>query len=390
MHNFTYYSPTKVLFGQGASSRLMPELKKDGISRILILTGGKSVYDSGLYTTVTKLLEESGIAFTTVQGVQPNPRLSKVREAIVEYKKFQAEALLPIGGGSVFDSSKAVALGALSENDVWDIMTRQAPLGEVPPIYGILTLSGTSSEINDTGVITNEETHDKYPVANSRLIPKVSVVDPALQYTVPLHQIRHCAMDTLSHVLESYLVALDTSELIIEHCESYAKSVIRCMKAMPEKQQDYDTRAELAFCSTYAFSGWCALGRKARGDFASHRIGHALSALFDIPHGVTLGVIMPAWMQYIYNQNLGKEPMARAAKNIFGLTDAPNGDFAKAAIDALKAFVKSMDMPVTMRELSITEKDIPALAQNAVRTLPFGAVIPMDEKHITEILKLAL
>ena len=385
MHNFTYYSPTKVIFGQGSVPKLMPELKKDGISRILVLTGGKSVYASGLYDTVTKLLNETGIAFETVSGVQPNPRLSKVREAIAACKKIDAQAILPIGGGSVYDSSKAIALGAKSENDVWDIMIRKAPLADVLPIYGILTLSGTSSEINDTGVINNEETQDKYPVANARLIPKVSVVDPSLQYTVPLHQIRHCAMDTLSHVLESYLAGLDTSELIIEHCEAYAKSVIRCMKAMPEKQHDYDTRAELAFCSTYAFSGWCALGRKARGDFASHRIGHALSALFDIPHGVTLGIIMPAWMQYILNQGLGKDAFARAAKNIFGVDGTP-----EAAIRALKDFVKSMDMPVSMRDVSITEKDIPALATNATRTLPFGSVIPMDEKHITEILKLAL
>jgi alcohol dehydrogenase YqhD (iron-dependent ADH family) len=385
MHNFTYYSPTKVLFGQGSVPKLMPELKKDDIVRVLVLTGGNSVYASGLYDTVAKLLEETGVAFETVKGVQPNPRLSKVREAVAACKKIGAQAVLPIGGGSVYDSSKAVALGAQSENDIWDIMTHKAPLADVLPIYGILTLSGTSSEINDTGVITNEETRDKYPIANSRLIPKVSVVDPALQYTVPLHQIRHCAMDTLSHVLESYFSGLDTSELIIEHCESYAKSVIRCMKAMPEKQHDYDTRAELAFCSTYAFSGWCTLGHKARGDFASHRIGHALSALFDIPHGVTLGIIMPAWMQYIHSQGLGQDAFARAAKNIFGVDSTP-----EAAIKALKDFVKSMDMPVTMREVSITEKDIPALAANAVRTLPFGSVIPMDEKHLTEILKLAL
>lgn len=390
MHNFTYYSPTKILFGRGAVPGLMPELRRDGITRLLVLTGGNSVYASGLYDAVAELLRAAGIAFETVRGVQPNPRLSKVREAIAVCKKLDAQAILPIGGGSVFDSSKAIALGATSGHDVWDIMTRKAPFGDIPPIYGILTLSGTSSEINEMGVITNEETRDKFPVANARLFPKVSVVDPELQYTVPLRQIRHCGMDTLSHVLEAYLSGLDTAELVIEHCEAYAKSVIRCMNAMPEKQLDYDTRAELAFCGTYAFSGWCALGREARGDFSSHRIGHALSALFDIPHGVTLGIIMPAWMRYVYNRGLGKEAFARAAKNIFGVRGAAGGDFANAAIVALKDFVASMGMPVTMRELSITEKDIPALAANAVRTLPFGSVMPMDENHVTEILKLAL
>lgn len=390
MHDFIYYSPTKVLFGRGSAAKLAAELKKDGITRALVLTGGKSVYASGLHDTVAALLEQAGVAFETVAGVQPNPRLSKVREAIAACGRTGAEAVIPIGGGSVYDSAKAVALGALARNDVWDIITRKAPPEDVLPIYGILTLSGTSSEINDTGVLTNEETREKFPFANPRLIPRVSAVDPSLQYTVPLAQMRHCAMDTLSHVLESYLSGGGTSELVTEHCEAYARTVLRCMKAMPEKQRDYDTRAELTFCSTYAFSGWCTLGRTARGDFSSHRIGHALSALFDLPHGLTLGIIMPAWMQYVYNRGLAGDIFARAAKNIFGVTNAPGEDYAKAAVDALRGFVASMDMPVSMREVSITEADIPALAENAVRTLPFGSVIPMDKNHVTEILRLAL
>ncbi len=391
MHNFSYYSPTKVIFGQDTVPSLIPELQRDKISRVLLLTGGKSVYASGLYDTVTKLLSGADIVFETVSGVQPNPRLSKVREAIAASKKLGAQAILPIGGGSVFDSAKAVAAGALSDHDVWDIITRKAPLAaDVLPIYGILTLSGTSSEVNNTGVITNEESHEKFPIANDRLIPKVSVVDPSLQYTVPLSQMHHCGMDALSHVLEAYFEGLDTTMVIVEHCEAYARGVVRCMRAMPQAQKDYNVRAELAFCSVYAHSGWASVGRAKRGDFASHRIGHALGGMFDIAHGVTLGVIMPAWMQYVYNQGLAKDVFARFATNILGITEAPGGDMALAGVHGLKDFVRSMDMPTSMRELGIKEADIPALAENASRTLPFGCVIPMDLHHITEVLKLAL
>jgi len=390
MYNFSYYSPTKVIFGQGTVPKLIPELQQDGVTRVLLLTGGNSVFASGLYDTVTGLLKQGNIDFETVRGVQPNPRLSKVREAVGVAKSMRAEAILPLGGGSVFDSAKVIAMGVPSNDDVWDIMTRKAPMGAALPIYGILTLSGTSSEINNTGVINNEETHDKFPVANDMLIPKVSVVDPSLQFTVPLHQIRHCGMDALSHVLEAYFEGLDTTRVIIEHCEAYARGIIRCINAMPAAQQDYTVRAELAFCSIYAHSGWASIGRAKRGDFASHRIGHALGALFDVPHGVTLGLIMPAWMQYIYNQGMQRDVFARFASQIFGIADKPGKDLALAGVEALKHFVRSMDMPTSMREVGISEADIPALAENASRTLPFGGVLPMDLQRITDVLKLAL
>ena len=391
MHNYSHYSPTKVIFGKDTVPQLIPELKRDSIQRVLVLTGGKSVYASGLYDAVTGLLTEAGIAFESVSGVQPNPRLSKVREAIAVCKKMNAQGIVPVGGGSVFDSAKAIAAGALSEDDYWAIARGQAPFpSAVLPIYGILTLSGTSSEVNSTGVITNEENQFKCPIANDALIPKVSIVDPSLQYTVPLEQIRHCSVDALSHVLEAYFSSLDTTAVITEHCEAYARGIIRCMRALPEAQNDYNVRSELAFCSVYAHSGWASIGRPKRGDFASHRIGHALSGLFDTPHGVTLGIIMSAWMQYVYNQGLAKDTFARFATHVLGITEAPGGDFALAAVKGFKDLIRAQDMPVSMREVGISEKDIPALAENACMALPFGAVIPMDIKHITEILKLAL
>lgn len=390
MHKFTYYSPTKVIFGEGTAPKLIPELQGAGISRALLLTGGNSVYASGLYDLIAGQMKDAGITTQTVSGVQPNPRLSKVREAVNAAKAMQAQAIVPIGGGSVFDSAKAIAVGAASEPDIWDLMNRKAPMTAALPIFGILTLSGTSSEINSTGVITNEDTHEKFAFANDLVFPRVAVVDPVLQYSVPLNQVRHSGLDALSHVLEAYFEGLDTTEVIIEHCEAYAKGIIRCLRALPAAQTEYAVRSELAFCSIYAHSGWASIGRAKRGDFSSHRIGHALGGIFDLPHGVTLGILMPNWMKYIYDQGLAHDVLARFATHIMGVTSAPNGDFALAGIDAFKAFVRSLDMPTSLSEAGIKAEDIPALAENASRSLPFGCVVPMNLETITAVLNEAL
>lgn len=390
MRNFTYHSPTKLIFGQGSVPKIVPELQRAGISRVLLLTGGKSVYASGLHDSVTGLLREAGIAFETVSGVQPNPRLSKAREAVDVARKMGAEAVIPIGGGSVFDSSKAVAASAASSADVWDLILRKQKITAALPIFGILTLSGTSSEINEVAVISNEETNDKRSLTNPLVFPRVSIVDPTLQYTVPLRQIRYGGFDTLVHVLESYLSGAPTSGVITEHCEAYARAVIRCLNALPEKCDDYDTRAELCFCATYAFSGWCAIGRAARGDFTTHLVGHSLSAIYDLPHAVTLSVILPNWMEYIHAKGLNKDALARFATHIMGVRQNADGDVVSAGIEALRKFIHSLEMPSRLGAVGVTEKDVAAIAENAARTLPFGSVVPMDLASVTEVLTKSL
>lgn len=389
MHNFTYHSPTKVIFGQNTVLQIAPELKRAGISRVLLLTGGKSVYASGLYDTLTSLLREADVTFETVSGVQPNPRLTKAREAAEAARKMQAQAIVPVGGGSVFDTSKTVAASAATGQDVWDIITGKQKISAALSIFGILTLSGTSSEINSMAVISNEESADKMPVSHPLLYPKVSIVDPSLQYTVPLQQVRYGGFDTFVHVLESYLSSNDTSLVVTEHSETYLRAVMRCLNALPGKLNDYETRSELTFCATYAFSGWCALGRAGRGDFATHRIGHALGALYDLPHAVTLSALLPGWMESVLEKGLNRDIFARFGSNVLNVPgDA--ADPAKAAIEALRAFIHSLEMPSRLRDVNVTEKDIAAIAENAARTLPFGSVIPMDLENITAVLKKSL
>ena len=398
MHNFTYLANTKLIFGKGTIPNIIPELKADGVTNILLLTGSNSVYKSGLYDKIVNLLNQAGITHTTLKGVQPNPRLSLARQGVKLAVQVKAQAIMPIGGGSVFDTAKAVALGACSQHDIWELMLKHKPTKALP-IYGILTLSGTSSEGNGLFVITNDDTRDNFTFSSEHAIPKVALVDPELQFTVPLSTVIPSGLDAMIHVLEAYFEGLDTSPVIVEHCEAYARSIMRCLSSLrglhnfntlPNGLNNYDLRAELAFCSVYAHSGWASVGRKVRGDFSSHKIGHAISGLFDVTHGVTLGIIMPAWMRYVYDLGLGREIFARFASQILGLAETPGGDQALAGVEGFKDFVASLGLPTSLREVGIKEADIPKLAEYASHALPFGCVKAMDLQGITTVLKLAL
>jgi alcohol dehydrogenase YqhD (iron-dependent ADH family) len=389
MQNFTYHSPTKVIFGQNTVGAIIPELRNAGISRAMLLTGGRSAFASGLYDLLAGLLRDAGIAFETVRGVQPNPRLAKAREAVATAEGMRAQAVIAVGGGSVFDTAKVVAAAVGSTRDVWDLVVRKHPVTAALPIFGILTVSGTSSEINEMAVINNEETNDKTPLAHPLFFPRVSIVDPSLQYTVPLAQVRYGGFDNIVHVLEAYFGADDTAAIIGEHAEAYMRRVMHCLAGLPGTLNDYEVRSELAFCGTYAFSGWCSLGRSKRGDFTTHRIGHALSALYDLPHAVTLGVIIPNWMQYVLDKGVNRDIFARFAVAVLGLRESP-GDMARAGIDAFRAFIHSLEMPSRLRDVQVTAKDIPVLAEIASRTLPFGAAVPMDLAAVTAVLECSL
>ncbi|MDL2306816.1 iron-containing alcohol dehydrogenase [Desulfovibrio sp. OttesenSCG-928-C06] len=390
MRDFSFHSPTKLIFGQGKADVLADELKASGIGRVLLLTGSRSVFSSGLYDKITGQLTAAGIHWETVSGVQPNPKLGKVREAILAGQKMQAEAIVPVGGGSVFDAAKAVAVGIPAEKDIWVIISRKLPVDKAVPIYGVLTLSGTSSEINSGFVITNEETHEKLYLATPHTSPKVAIVDPALQFSVPRKQVLSAGFDALTHILEAYFGGFDTSPVIVEGCESMARSIIRCLRALAadeDKLQDYAVRSELAFCSVYAHSGWASVGKGVRGDFSSHPIAHAVGSLYDVPHGISLGVVMPAWMRFVYEQGLCQEIFTRLATHVFELTDADSNDLGYAGAYALSELIKEMGLPASLGDLKIERDDIPRIAELASRTLPFGCAMEMDLERITKVLE---
>lgn len=385
MQNFTFCAPTKIIFGKGTILQIGEALASDGISQIVMVAGGGSIFKNGVHEAVTSSLKKHGIAFAEIGGVRSNPRLSKLRDVIALLKSEKAEAILAVGGGSVFDTAKAAAMGALYDGDVWDFFCGKTTATKALPVYGVLTASGTSSEMNDTSVVTREEDESKWTVMSSLLFPKVSIVDPSVQFTIPESQTVSGGIDAMTHVLEAYFVTSPGLDFVQEYCETLVRALMRRIPELVKNPADYEARAELAWCCTLAHNGMSNVGRPCRGDFASHRIEHALSAIFDVPHGTGLAIIMPAWMEYVYKN---AEPVfERFAANVFGIRGGD--ERALRGIAALRDFFRSLGSPVTLREVGVTKDDLPRIAGNAAKQAPLGAVRKIERDDILEILKKA-
>ena len=235
MHNFYWHNPTALFFGKDTVKELEAPLKADGVKGVLLVYGGKGTFKSGAYEQVTDMLKRAGIAFSDVNDVKPNPLISKVREGVARVKAGGIDAIMPIGGGSAFDTAKAIAAGAKYSGDVWDFYAGKAKMKEAMPIYGVLTASASSSEVNNISVISNPETQDKISISGPCLYPKASVIDPTFQFTLPQKQTVYGGVDIIAHLLERVLDGDDGSELMDE--QSYA--LIRTMMGViPELIDD--------------------------------------------------------------------------------------------------------------------------------------------------------
>ena len=385
MQNFTFYAPTKIIFGRDTIPQIGEALAADGISRAVLVAGGGSIFKNGVHEAVTESLKKHGIHSAEIGGVRSNPRLSKLRDVITLLKGEKAEAVLAVGGGSVFDTAKAAAMGALYDGDVWDFFCGKAAVKEALPVYGVLTASGTSSEMNNTAVVTREEDESKWAIASPVLVPKVSVIDPSVQATLPESQTVSGGIDAITHVLEAYVISCPGLDFVQDYCESLIRAMMRRIPQLVKNPGDYEARAELAWCCTLAHNGLSNVGRPARGDFASHRIEHSLSAIFDVPHGTGLAIIMPAWMEYVYRD---AEPVfERLAANIFGVRDGEGR--ALRGIRALREYFRSLGSPVTLREVGVAKNDLPGIADNAAKLAPLGAVRKIEREDILQILETA-
>ena len=211
MHNFFWHNPTALFFGKDTVKELEAPLKADGVKGVLLVYGGKGTFKSGAYEQVTDMLKRAGIAFSDVNDVKPNPLISKVREGVARVKAGGIDAIMPIGGGSAFDTAKAIAAGAKYSGDVWDFYAGKAKMKEAMPIYGVLTASASSSEVNNISVISNPETQDKISISGPCLYPKASVIDPSFQFTLPQKQTVYGGVDIIAHLLERVLDGDDGS-----------------------------------------------------------------------------------------------------------------------------------------------------------------------------------
>ncbi len=386
MNNFVLHNPTKIIFGKDTIKEIGPEMAKFGVKKALLVYGRASIKKNGVFEQVSASLQMAGINAVEFGGIQSNPVLSKVRAGIDLARQEGCDAVLAVGGGSVYDSSKAIAAGVQYEGDVWDFFGRRKIPAAALPIFGVLTISATGSEMNALGVVTNEDAKRKWPFTSPVLYPKVSVIDPSIQATLPAHQTANAAVDIIAHVMELYFDGTENNDVMDEYSEGIIRTVIKHAPILLADPANYESRAQLAWCATLALNGSNAPGRRG-GDFASHGIEHALSAWNDIAHGAGLAIVFPAWMKYVYKDN--PQAFLRFGEKVFGIIEGGEEERILAAIDALQKFFSRLGAPKSMREAGYSKADLPAIAEIAAGLGLLGNKKKLSQADILAILELA-
>ena len=386
MNNFTFYSPTYFVFGKDTECSAGEYVKKFGGSRVLIHYGGGSVVRSGLLDRIKSSLDESGITYVLLGGVQPNPRSLLVYEGIDLCKKEGVDFVLAVGGGSVIDSAKAIALGTLYDGDFWDFYDDRSrtATAKALPVGTVLTIAAAGSEGSSDSVITKEEGMLKRATGGDCLRPKFSILNPALTQTLSAYQSACGATDIMAHVFERYFTNTQNVETTDRLCEAVLMSMIRETPKVIADPNDYEARANIMWAGMVAHNDICGVGREQ--DWNSHWLEHEISALTDCAHGAGLAVIMPAWMEYVMKHDVMR--FCKIATRVWGCPmdfDDPEKT-AMDGINAFRRFLRSIGMPSTIEELGASKDDIDyfvkTLGLNGRKTGGFVGLGEEDAKNI--------
>ena len=391
MNDFDYENRTRIIFGKGRH-KMVGELIRPYADKVLFHYGGESIKKSGLYDEVTASLAEAGVEAVELGGVKPNPRLSLVHEGIRICREQKIGFILAVGGGSVIDSAKAIALGVPYDGDVWDYFLTKKQPEKVLDVATILTLPATGSESSDSVVITNEDGLIKMGFSSDRNRPLFSIMNPELFFTLPKNQIANGVCDMMSHILERYFTKTVKADVTDGLCESTLKAIMKNARILIEDGRNYDAWAEVSFAGSLAHNGLMGLGRSQ--DWACHKMEHELSAIYDVAHGAGLAVMTPSWMRYVYKENINM--FVQFAVNVMGV-EASFRDpetVINEGIDRLERFFVSLGLPVTLTELGIDESNFELMAKKATwyrdgKEVPVGGIKKLFWKDIVEIYKLA-
>lgn len=388
MLNFDFLSPTKIIFGKGTENCVGEETCKYG-KKILLHYGGGSIKKNGLYDKVVNSLKKAGLEFVELGGVKPNPRLSLVHEGIRICRANNVDFILAVGGGSVIDSAKSIAIGYHYKGDVWDFFEGKAVPEQTLPVGVILTIAAAGSEASKSIVLTNENGWLKFGLNLEINRPKFAIMNPELTYTLPAYQTACGATDIMAHIMERYFCNVSNVELTDRLSESALKTVINNAPVVLDNPYDYAARAEIMWAGTLAHNDLLGTGRIA--DFASHRIEHELSSINDVAHGAGLAIIFPAWMKYVYQQKLTRfVQFAVRVWNVPHSFEHPERT-ALEGIRRMESFFKRMNLPTTLREISIDESYFEKIAEKCRKSDDgtLGHFVKLSKNDILNILKLA-
>ncbi|MCJ0932783.1 iron-containing alcohol dehydrogenase [Virgibacillus halodenitrificans] len=389
MDNFTYQNPTKLIFGKGQIDALPQEVEKYG-KKILLVYGGGSIKRNGIYDNVMKKLAEIDAEVLELSGVEPNPRISTVRKGVEICKEQGVEFLLAVGGGSTIDCTKAIAAGAKTDVDMWDIVTKKEAATDALPFGTILTLSATGSEMNRGSVITNWETNEKHGWGSPYTSPQFSILDPEHTVSVPKDQTIYGMVDMMSHVLEHYFHQATNTPIQDRFCESVLKTVMETAPKLLNDLENYEYRETIMLSGTLALNDMLSMG--LRGDWASHNLEHAVSAIHDIPHGGGLAILFPNWMKHVLDEtNVGR--FKQFAIRVFEVEQEGKTDFeiANEGIQKLREFWNSIEAPSRLADYSIDEQSVDDMAERTVIASPeFGNFKKLTKEDAAAIFRASL
>ena len=389
MNNFVFYSPTEFVFGKATEMQVGALARKYGARKVMIVYGGGSVVRSGLLDRVKQSLQEAGIEYCLMGGVQPNPVDTKVYEGIEFCRREQADMLLPVGGGSVIDTAKAIAAGVLYEGDFWDFYIGKAKVTKALKVAVVLTIPAAGSEGSGNTVITKLDGLQKLSLRVPEVLrPVFSIMNPELTYTLPPFQTACGVADMMAHIMERYFTNTQEVEIGDRLCEGTLMAIINEAPKVMRNPEDYGARANLMWAGMIAHNGTCGVG--CEEDWASHFLEHEISAIYGVTHGAGLSVIFPAWMTWMVEHNVGK--IAQYAVRVWGVPESEDKKaVALEGIGKLKAFFSSLGLPVTFKELGIENPDIDRLADSLHRNKGelVGNYVKLTKQDSKEIYHLA-
>lgn len=363
MKNFTFQNTTKLIFGRGTIAQLAAEIPAN--ARLMVTFGGGSVKTNGVYDQVVKALK--GRNFVEFWGIEPNPRVATLRKAVAIGKDKKIDFLLSVGGGSAADGTKLIAASILNDNDPWDIVLNPSLIGEMVPLATVMTLPATGSEMNAGAVISNDDTTEKFAFYSQN--PRFSILDPETTFSLPDNQIAYGICDTFVHTMEQYMTTAGQSPLMDRWAEGILLTLIETAPKIHKNKHDYDAMSDYMLSATMALNGFIAMG--VSQDWATHQIGHELTALHGIPHGQTLAIVLPAIMRVLREQKFSK--LLQYAERVWDITGGTPEQRVDKAIEHTEEFFRSLGLVTRLSELGVEESTIAEIERRfTARNCAFG------------------
>ena len=385
MNNFTYYNPVKIVFGKGMIAELKELIPAD--AKVMMTYGGGSIKKNGVYDQVRRAL--SGHAVVEFGGIEPNPRYETCMRAAAQAKAEGVGFLLAVGGGSVLDATKFIAVATLyGKGDPWEIMEGRKPVAAALPLGSVLTLPATGSEMNTFAVISRDSTNEKLAFGSPQVYPKFSVLDPETTFSLPIRQVENGIVDTFAHVMEQYMCDKGCAPLSERMAEAVLQTLAEEAPKVKARPDDYEVRANLMWCATIGLNGSLGCGVAAQ-DWATHMIGHELTAVYGIDHGRTLAVIMPAAHRHEIARK--QKRLAQCAARVWGITQGGEAERAAQAINKMEAFFQAVGVPTRLSEYGIDAAEAGRLVAERLskRKALIGEFGDLGAKEVREIVALA-